>query len=179
MAAARRLHDVGINCEIVLVGDGPMRDLVEKSIRHAGLQHKVTITGWVFGERVKAEIAAARTLVLPSFSENMPVVIMEALALGRPVISTYVAGIPELVQPGKTGWLVSAGDEIALAEAMREALEAPAEQLAAMLPRASSHHRATRHSQGSGQAQEPVRGTTAGEFEFAPAGEAIPKLDEA
>jgi len=69
---------------------------------------------------------------LPSFSENMPVVIMEALALGRPVISTYVAGIPELVQPGKTGWLVPAGDEIALAGAMREAFAAPVEKLAAM-----------------------------------------------
>jgi len=52
------------------------------------------------------------------------------MALGRPVISTYVAGIPELVQPGRTGWLVPAADEIALAGAMREVLEAPVEQLA-------------------------------------------------
>jgi glycosyltransferase involved in cell wall biosynthesis len=81
---------------------------------------------------VKAEIKAARALVLPSFSENMPVVIMEAMALARPVISTYVAGIPELVQPGKTGWLVPASDEIALAQAMREVLVAPVSELAAM-----------------------------------------------
>jgi glycosyltransferase involved in cell wall biosynthesis len=62
----------------------------------------------------------------------MPVVIMEALAMGRPVISTYVAGIPELVQPGKTGWLVPAGDEVALTEVMREALATPVEHLASM-----------------------------------------------
>jgi glycosyltransferase involved in cell wall biosynthesis len=62
----------------------------------------------------------------------MPVVIMEAMALNRPVIATYVAGIPELVQPGTTGWLVPAGDDVALAQAMREALVAPAAQLAAM-----------------------------------------------
>ena len=132
VAAARRLRDAGFHCEIVLAGDGPMRDHVADHIRRAGLQREITITGWVSGERVKAEIAAARALVLPSFAENMPVVIMEALALGRPVISTYVAGIPELVQPEKTGWLVPAGDEVALAEAIRKALEAPVEELASM-----------------------------------------------
>jgi len=71
-------------------------------------------------------------LVLPSFSENMPVVIMEAMALGRPVISTYIAGIPELVRPGQTGWLVPASDEIALAEAMGEALATSPVELANM-----------------------------------------------
>jgi colanic acid/amylovoran biosynthesis glycosyltransferase len=71
-------------------------------------------------------------LVLPSFSENLPVVIMEAMALGRPVISTYIAGIPELVRPGKTGWLVPASDESALAEAMREALTASVAELERM-----------------------------------------------
>ena len=59
-------------------------------------------------------------------------VIMEAMALGRPVISTYVAGIPELVEPGKTGWLVPASDEIALSAAMRAALGASVDQLARM-----------------------------------------------
>lgn len=132
VAATRRLRDAGIHCEIMLAGDGNMRRDVEYAIQCAGLQREVTITGWVSSDRVKQEIAAARALVLPSFSENMPVVIMEAFALGRPVISTYVAGIPELVQPGKTGWLVPAGDQIALADAMREVLMAPTEQLVSM-----------------------------------------------
>ena len=109
-----------------------MRPNVEKAIRQAGLQEIIIITGWLSGERIKAEIEAARALVLPSFSENMPVAIMEAMALGRPIVSTYVAGIPELVKPEKTGWLVPAGDEIALAQAMREALTAPIAQLTAM-----------------------------------------------
>jgi len=130
--AAKRLRDAGTPCEIVLAGDGPMRKSIEEAIRRAGLQGTVTITGWITGERVKAEIEASRALVLPSFSEGLPVVIMEALALNRPVISTYVAGIPELVQTGKTGWLVPAGDDIALAQAMREALLAPIAQLSAM-----------------------------------------------
>ena len=130
--AARRLRDSGMKFEIVLVGDGPMRPLIEEKIRQDGLAEYISVTGWVSGEQVKAEIIAARALVLPSFSENMPVVIMEAMALGRPVISTYIAGIPELVQPEKTGWLVPASDEVALAEAMSEVLTAPVEQIAAM-----------------------------------------------
>jgi glycosyltransferase involved in cell wall biosynthesis len=71
-------------------------------------------------------------MVLPSFAEGLPVVIMEALALNRPVISTYVAGIPELVEPGVCGWLVPPGSVEALAVAMRAVLEAPLEQLEEM-----------------------------------------------
>ena len=132
VAAVRRLRDAGIYCEIVLVGDGPMRHQIEDAISRAGLQNEITITGWASGDRIKTEIANARALVLPSFAENMPVVIMEAFAIGRPVISTYVAGIPELVQPGQSGWLVPAADEVALAGAIREALDASVEQLATM-----------------------------------------------
>ena len=76
-------------------------------------------------EAVRDELLASRALVLPSFAEGLPVVLMEALALGRPVISTYVAGIPELVDAGVSGWLVPAGSVPALADAMREALTAP------------------------------------------------------
>jgi colanic acid/amylovoran biosynthesis glycosyltransferase len=88
VAAAEKLRDSGVAFDIVLVGDGPMRPEVEAEIHRARLEGKVTITGWVDGDRVKREIAGARALVLPSISENLPVVIMEAMALGRPVIST-------------------------------------------------------------------------------------------
>ena len=81
---------------------------------------------------MREQILAARALVLPSFAEGLPIVIMEAMALKRPVISTFVAGIPELVQPGEHGWLVPAGDVEALADVMRACLEAPAETLARM-----------------------------------------------
>jgi glycosyltransferase involved in cell wall biosynthesis len=57
---------------------------------------------------------------------------MEALALGRPALSTYIAGIPELIEPGRNGWLVPAGSPDALAEAMREAIELPNEAIERM-----------------------------------------------
>ncbi len=127
--AVRLLRERGVFCSIVMVGDGPMRPLVEQAIQTANLADRITITGWAPGERVQEEIVAARALILPSFSENMPVVIMEAMALGRPVISTYIAGIPELVVPGSTGWLAPSSDAMALADAMQEALNASTEQL--------------------------------------------------
>jgi glycosyltransferase involved in cell wall biosynthesis len=124
LEAAGRLHAAGLDFELVLAGDGELRGALEAAARRHGIAGRVRITGWISNERVRAEILAARALVLPSFAEGLPVVLMEALALGRPVISTFVAGIPELVVPGESGWLVPAGDVDALAAAMRTALEA-------------------------------------------------------
>jgi glycosyltransferase involved in cell wall biosynthesis len=70
--------------------------------------------------------------VLPSFAEGLPVVVMEAMALRRPVITTYVAGIPELVHAPDHGWLVPAGDVGALADAMAACLAAAPDVLARM-----------------------------------------------
>ena len=88
--------------------------------------------GWIGGLQVQEEIRRARALVLPSFAEGLPVVIMEAMALMRPVISTFVAGIPELVKPGENGWLVPAGDVDALAEAIQACLQTSTETLVQM-----------------------------------------------
>ncbi len=130
--AVHRLSRQGVTCELVLAGDGEMRVEIEALIRGCGLINSVRITGWIGGEQVSHELQSARALVLPSFAEGLPVVIMEAMALGRPVISTFVAGIPELVRSGENGWLVPAGDVEALAEAMRACLEAAPDRLDAM-----------------------------------------------
>ncbi len=116
--ALARLRDRGCPASLVLAGDGPMRADVEALARERGVSEQIRITGWISSSQVRDELLAARCMVLPSFAEGLPVVIMEAMAVARPVISTYVAGIPELVQPGETGWLVAAGDVDALAGAM-------------------------------------------------------------
>jgi glycosyltransferase involved in cell wall biosynthesis len=130
--AAARLAADGIPFELVLAGDGELRNEIEALATAHGLQSRVRITGWVGGDRVREEILAARALVLPSFAEGLPVVIMEALALGRPVVTTYVAGIPELMACGETGWLVPAGDVGALVLALKEVLHAEPQALDAM-----------------------------------------------
>jgi colanic acid/amylovoran biosynthesis glycosyltransferase len=127
--AAARLAAAGQIFELVLVGDGPMREEIQARIERLALGSFVRITGFVSNERVREEILASRAMVLGSFAEGLPVVIMEALALGRPVIATAIAGIPELVRNGETGWLVSAGDVDALVTAMREALHTETDYL--------------------------------------------------
>jgi len=130
--AAAELARRGTDFGMVLVGDGEQRSEIEAAIRHHGLAERVTISGWASSEEVRRQITGARALVLPSLMESLPVVIMEAFAVGRPVIATYVGGIPELVENGKCGWLVPAGSVEALAEAMRDALTAPVERLEEM-----------------------------------------------
>jgi colanic acid/amylovoran biosynthesis glycosyltransferase len=130
--ATHRLAAEGVNFELVLVGDGEMRADIEALIKLHSLQDRVHITGRISSEQLRNEILAARALVLPSFAEGLPMVIMEAMALGRPVISTFVAGIPELVQPNEHGWLVPAGDVEGLTQAIKACLDAPADILACM-----------------------------------------------
>ncbi|GAA4020980.1 glycosyltransferase [Actimicrobium antarcticum] len=123
--AVHQLVCKGIDVELVLAGDGEMREPIEALIARFGMQDKVRITGWISGEVVREEMLAARGMVLPSFAEGLPVVVMEAMALRRPVLSTYIAGIPELVIPGETGWLFAAGDVDALVLALEEFLATP------------------------------------------------------
>jgi len=130
--AAARLVREGVRLELVLVGDGEMRPVLERLIAANGLRGQVTITGWADGSEVRRQLTQARALVLPSFAEGLPVVVMEAFALGRPVISTAVAGIPELLRDGDNGWLVTPGDVDGLAAAMRAALAADAGELERM-----------------------------------------------
>lgn len=130
--AAGQLVAEGLQFKLVLVGDGPLKPEIKARIGQLGIQEQVEITGWASNSEVQQHILASRALVLPSFAEGLPVVIMEALALGRPVISTYVAGIPELVQPGTCGWLTPPGSIEALTEAMRTALQMPKEKLEQM-----------------------------------------------
>lgn len=130
--AAAQLRAEGRSFELWLVGDGELRASLTEMIREHGLEGTVHITGWASGEEVIAQVERARALVLPSFAEGLPVVIMEALALARPVVTTYVAGIPELVEPGRCGWLVPAGSVEHLVQALREVLDASPEQLRAL-----------------------------------------------
>lgn len=132
LESMKSLRDSGFDCKLVLAGDGPMRGEVERRIEEYNLTDCVKITGWISSDQVKTLLLVSRGLVLPSFAEGLPVVIMEAFALYRPVITTYVAGIPELVKNGHNGWLVPAGDEGALTQAMAALLNADSHQLLAM-----------------------------------------------
>jgi glycosyltransferase involved in cell wall biosynthesis len=130
--AVARCAARGCPVELVLAGDGPLRGELEKLIAEYKIGEQVRITGWISSNEVREQILAARALVLPSFAEGLPVVIMEAMALRRPVLSTYIAGIPELVRPGENGWLFAAGSLEELINALQDCLAAPIEALQAL-----------------------------------------------
>jgi colanic acid/amylovoran biosynthesis glycosyltransferase len=173
IAAAGRLHAEGVDFELILVGDGPLRSEIERLIAEYDLGNHVKLAGWQSNTRVRELIQGCRALVLPSFAEGLPVVIMEALALGRPVISTYVAAIPELVQPGLTGWLIPPSSVEALSSAIREALDAPVERLERM-GRAGALRVAERHD----AAVEAARLVTLFRDGIAPPALLSPQADE-
>lgn len=129
--AMTQLRDRLPEMTLTLVGDGELRPEIEAQITLAGLGAQVRLAGWLDEAGVRAELARSHALVLPSFAEGLPMVIMEAFAAGRPVIATSVAGIPELVTP-ETGRLVPAGDEAALAGAILDFAATPREELTAM-----------------------------------------------
>jgi glycosyltransferase involved in cell wall biosynthesis len=130
--AMAQLHREGREVELVLIGDGVLRGEIEAAIKRNHLDRNVRILGWADSETIRRSLDESCAFVLPSFAEGLPVVIMEALARARPVLSTFVAGIPELVVPGRNGWLVPAGSVEALVDSIRQILDAPLAELTEM-----------------------------------------------
>jgi glycosyltransferase involved in cell wall biosynthesis len=127
--AVAQLKHRGIDARLVLAGDGELRAAMEEKIDALGLKDVIEITGWLSGIQVKERLLQCRALVLPSFAEGLPVVLMEAFALSRPVVTTYVAGIPELVEDQVNGWLIPAGSLEKLVDALVAVLNSPSELL--------------------------------------------------
>lgn len=101
-----------------LVGDGPERGALTGQIARLGLGERVTLVGELPPIKVREELRAADIFCLPSFSEGLPVSIMEAMAAGVPVVATWIAGIPELAENGVTALTVPPARADALAEAL-------------------------------------------------------------
>lgn len=132
LEAAASLAAKNIEFHLDIVGDGELTGAVHAAVKRLGLERQVTLHGTVDGAEVRRLIGTSRAMVLPSSAEGLPVVLMESMALQRPVVTTYIAAIPELVRQGVEGWLVPTGNPGALAAAMLAALECPDEILAQM-----------------------------------------------
>ena len=122
--ALKRMEGLG-NWRATIAGDGDV-DALRARTAELGLSDRVSLPGWVDGKRVAELIAEADILVLPSFSENLPVSIIEGMAAGLAVVATPVGAVEEIVKDGETGLLVQPGDVEGLAEAMTRLVEDPA-----------------------------------------------------
>ncbi|PYJ58358.1 MAG: hypothetical protein DME82_00180 [Verrucomicrobia bacterium] len=114
-------------CEII--GEGPLENELRAQIAQLNLQNRFVLSGGKPQREVRQHLAAASVFVLPSVldpeggMDNLPTVIMEAMATGLPVISTNIAGIPEMVVQNETGFLVQPADPIALAKAIEAVID--------------------------------------------------------
>ncbi len=110
---------------LTLIGEGTEQESLEELAQELGITEQITFAGPKTQSEVAEALAASDVFVLPSFAEGVPVVLMEAMASRQPVITTRIAGIPELVEDGVNGRLVPPGNISALAEAIEELLSAP------------------------------------------------------
>ncbi|MFQ5946240.1 MAG: glycosyltransferase family 4 protein, partial [Anaerolineae bacterium] len=129
--ACRLLQDRGCPFQCVIVGDGPEHAPLAQQIITLGLQDRVVLVGALSQERVLDTLKRATVMALPCLvsatgdRDGLPTVLLEALAVGLPAISTTLAGIPEIIDHGKTGLLVPPGDPMLLAKAIEEVLANP------------------------------------------------------
>jgi colanic acid/amylovoran biosynthesis glycosyltransferase len=123
--ACRKLQEIGIDFTCHFVGDGPDKPILTKLVDQAGLSEKVVFHGRQKQEKIARLLQGADVLAAPSVPtkdgrrEGIPVVLMEAMSSGVPVVASNISGIPELVMDGRTGLLAPPGDAAALADALK------------------------------------------------------------
>jgi len=128
IAACARLRERGVPFRCLLIGEGPDRPRLEAQLRATGLEDRIRLTGQLPHREVVGHLARAAVMAHPSVvdrkgsMDGIPNTILEAMAVGTPVIASALSGIPEVVVPERTGLLVEPGDEPALADALERLL---------------------------------------------------------
>ncbi|MHB8233886.1 MAG: glycosyltransferase family 4 protein [Solirubrobacteraceae bacterium] len=118
LQALARLHRQGYEPLVVFVGSGPTRESLERLAHELALEGQLSFAGAVGQDQIKRYYAESSIVCLPSFAEGLPVVLIEAMACGRPVVASAVAGVRELIRDGRTGLLVAPGNPDELAQAL-------------------------------------------------------------
>ncbi|GIW87707.1 MAG: glycosyl transferase [Isosphaeraceae bacterium] len=121
--AATRLVRSHPDLGIVLIGAGPLRETLASQIRAAGLEGRFVLAG--FRDDVDRLLLAFDALAIPSFTEGLPNVALEACAAGIPVVASRVGGVPEIIDDGLNGWLVPPGDPAALSDRLAMLFDNP------------------------------------------------------
>ena len=109
--------------KLTVVGDGQERPEIEASAHRLGLRQMIDFVGYKSQTEVREYLQQTDIFILPSFAEGVPVVLMEAMAASVPVLTTRIAGVPELVKHGESGWLVPPGDQQSLADSLAMLVE--------------------------------------------------------
>jgi glycosyltransferase involved in cell wall biosynthesis len=116
--AVRLLAEAGIDAHLTLVGGGPSAELLKRHVRELGIEGRVDLPGPIAHDRIPARLAETDVFCMSSFLEGVPVALMEAMASEIAVVAPRIAGIPELIEDGVSGFIVSPGRADLLAEAL-------------------------------------------------------------
>jgi glycosyltransferase involved in cell wall biosynthesis len=130
IAAVQQLVGRGVDVGLTIVGQGPERERLRQLAAELGIEDRVEFTGALNAVETRGRFERASVFALTSFAEGIPVVLMEAMALGVPCVASRVTGVPELIEDGRTGHLVTAGDVGEAADAIARVLSEPAAALA-------------------------------------------------
>lgn len=125
LAAVEELTRRGKNVLLHLAGGGPDRQSLEQAVAARGIQKHVVLHGWVSQADLDALYLRADAFLLASFAEGLPGVLMEAMAMEIPCVSTWITGVPELIRHDVEGLLTAPSDAIAMADAIESLIEDP------------------------------------------------------
>jgi len=117
----RQLPDV----EFLIGGDGPLFYKIKDCLEKSGLRDKVSLTGWLSRDRVAYHLNQMKLLVLPSYEEGLPNIVLEAMTCGTPVLATPVGGIPDVIKDGITGFILEDNYAESIAKGVIRALNHP------------------------------------------------------
>ena len=117
----RRRDDV----KILIVGDGPLQDKIEEYLDKENLSNKVNLTGWIPHDELPSYLNELELVVLPSYTEGLPNIMLEAMACGTPVLATSVGAIPDVIKDGETGFIMENNSPAFIAKNVERALNHP------------------------------------------------------
>ena len=109
--------------EVIIGGDGPLFSSIRELIETSDLSKRVTLLGWISHEKLPECLNELKLLVLPSYSEGLPNIILEAMACGTPVLATPIGSIPDVIKDGVTGFIMANNSPECIAENITRALE--------------------------------------------------------
>jgi len=110
---------------VLIGGDGSLKDSIVATLQDEGLTARVDLPGWISHDDLPAYLNQLRLLVLPSYTEGLPNIMLEAMACGTPVLATPVGAIPDVIRDEKTGFIMEDNSPECIAENVVRALEHP------------------------------------------------------
>jgi len=110
---------------VLIGGDGQLKETIEKSLQEQGIRSNVDLPGWISHDGLPKYLNQLRLLVLPSYTEGLPNIMLEAMACGTPVLATPVGAIPDVIQDEVTGFIMENNTPECIARSVMRALNHP------------------------------------------------------